>query len=82
MTAPRITVVPVEPGFAEIKADGKHVVGVAVQNYWGDWEVRLFPRPSHRSVVAVPPFTLPSLRAVRADVKGRDQWWSGTAAAG
>ena len=78
---PRITVVPVEPGFAEIMA-GKDVVGVAMADFWQVWTVRLFRAPSARGTDAVRPFTLGSLRAVRADVKARDQWWSETAATG
>ena len=70
---PKVTVVPVEPGFAEIMSGGK-CVGVAMATYW-DWEVRLFAGPSLRNTDAVPPYTLGSLRAVREDVKGRERWW-------
>jgi hypothetical protein len=79
----KVTVVPVEPGFAEIMSGGK-CVGVAMADFWMVWKVRLFPRPGLRSGDAVPPYELGSLRAVRADVKGRvageGPWWSETAA--
>jgi hypothetical protein len=82
---PRITVVPVEPGFAEIMS-GKDVVGVAMADFYWRWTVRLFTAPSQRQTDAVEPFTLMSLRAVRSDVRGRvasdGPWWSDQAATG
>ena len=76
----RLTVAPVEPGFAEIKADGT-VVGCAMADYWNDWKVYLFTGPSLRDTYAVEPYVLGSLAAVRADVRKRVEsdgpWWSG-----
>ncbi len=79
MSAPdrpvKVTVVPVDPGFAEIMSGGK-VVGVAMADFYWVWTVRLFPRPGERQSDAVRPYELGSLRAVRADVKGREKWWA------
>ena len=75
-----VTVVPVEPGFAEIMS-GRKVVGIAMADFYNRWHVRLFTEPSERATDAVP-FMLGSLREVRADVKGREKWWSETAATG
>lgn len=79
MARAAVTVAPVEPGFAEIKAGGK-VVGVAVADFYMVWTVRLFTGPGLRNTDAVPAYELGSLRAVRADVKRREKWWAETAA--
>lgn len=75
----RLTVVPVEPGFAEINADGL-CVGVAFADFYMRWTVRLFAAPFQRQTNAVEPYIKLSLRAVRADVRERLEregaWWT------
>lgn len=75
----RLTVTPVEPGFAEINADGQ-CVGVAVADFYMRWTVRLFAGPGQRQANAVEPYVLLSLSAVRDDVRRRvaegGPWWS------
>ena len=81
----RLTVASVEPGFAEIKADGA-VVGIAFADFYMRWTVRLFPAPGQRIRDAVEPFRLGSLVLVRAEVRRmlaeEGPWWSETAATG
>ena len=70
---PRITVVPVEPGFAEIMS-GKDVVGVAMADFYWRWTVRLFTAPSQRQTDAVEPFTLSVLVHLEDDRGGMRKW--------
>jgi hypothetical protein len=77
-TRPEVTVVSIEPGFAEIMCGGC-VVGVADADFWMRWTVRLFTAPGARNTRAVPEYALPRLRDVRADVRrrlaGDGPWW-------